>query len=165
MSIILGIDPGIDRVGFGLIRHKALGEVEYLNSGVIHTSKYLTMGQRLSMVRQDLRTLITENEPMEMALEALFYFKNAKTIIPVAQARGVIIEVANFKNLEVFEYTPSQIKLNLTGNGKAVKYDIQMAVARILNLASLITPDDASDALAIAICHTRFKEVSSRISN
>ncbi len=165
MSIILGIDPGYDRVGFGVINHLGVGKLEYINSGIIHTPKELTVGQRLSMIRQDLRMLISDSTPSQMALEALFYFKNAKTVIPVAQARGVILETANFKGLETFEYTPSQIKLNLTGNGKALKQDIQHAVARLLNLSQIISSDDASDALAIAICHTRFLEASRRFSS
>jgi len=90
-----------------------------------------------------------------LAIEALFFFKNAKTVIGVAQARGVILETAACRELKVFEYTPMQVKLNLTGFGRADKQLVQVMIAELLSLPSIIKPDDASDALALAVCHAR----------
>jgi len=93
--------------------------------------------------------------PDVIAVEGLFFFKNAKTAIPVAQARGVIIEACGSAGLKVFEYTPMQVKLALTGFGKADKKTVQYIIAQQLNLPNIIRPDDASDALAVAVCHAR----------
>jgi crossover junction endodeoxyribonuclease RuvC len=99
--------------------------------------------------------LIDQFTPDVLAIEALFFFKNAKTVISVAQARGVILEAASCKCLSVAEYTPMQVKLNLTGFGRADKQLVQIMIAQLLGLPAIIKPDDASDALALAVCHAR----------
>ncbi len=113
------------------------------------------------MIREDLIDLVGEYEPDEVAVEAIFFFKNAKTLVPVAQARGVILEALAANGLVAGEYTPMQVKLQLTGYGKAEKPEVQWAVAKLLGLSEIVKPDDASDALAIAVTHGR---MSSAIS-
>jgi crossover junction endodeoxyribonuclease RuvC len=131
------------------------GCYRYIASGIIQTSKDLGPGARLSIIRKDLDQLIGEYIPDVLAIEGLFFFKNAKTVISVAQARGVILETAAQRNLPVFEYTPMQVKLNLTGFGRADKKLVQVMIADLLRLPEIIKPDDASDALALAVCHAR----------
>lgn len=155
---ILGIDPGTATVGFGVLDAKGRGNQDSLNyiaSGIIQTSKHSPAGTRLSIIREDLISLINEYRPDVLAIEAIFFFKNAKTLVPVAQARGVIIEAASHMGVQTYEYTPMQVKLNLTGFGKADKKLVQVMIARLFGLPDIIRPDDASDALAIAVCHAR----------
>jgi crossover junction endodeoxyribonuclease RuvC len=152
---IMGIDPGTATVGFGVIDWLGINDLRCIAAGVISTSKALSAGDRLVMIRSDLLSLIEKYQPDVMAVEAIFFFKNAKTLVPVSQARGVILEAGAASGIKVAEYTPQQVKLNLTGFGRAEKSEIQQMVARLLNHDEVIKPDDAADALAIAICHAR----------
>lgn len=152
---ILGIDPGTASVGYGLIDCLTPSSYRCLATGIIQTARHLAMGDRLRIIRQDVISLIEEFRPHLMSLEAIFFFKNAKTLVPVAQARGVILESAASMGLPVFEYTPMQVKLNLTGFGRADKRDVQLAVSRLIGHEKPVRPDDAADALALAICHAR----------
>jgi crossover junction endodeoxyribonuclease RuvC len=152
---ILGIDPGTATVGFGVVDKLDGDWFRYIASGIISTSKELPSAARLSMIRKDLLSLLEEYKPSVVAVEAIFFFKNAKTIIPVAQAKGVILEASSTAGYSTVEYTPMQVKMCLTGDGKADKKFIQSTVASLLNLSQIIKPDDASDGLAIAICHAR----------
>jgi crossover junction endodeoxyribonuclease RuvC len=147
-------------VGYGVLTVGEMDRFEYIGSGTIRTDKALEAGERLRIIRQDLDQLIGEYAPDVLAIEALFFFKNAKTVISVAQARGVILEAAACRKLPVFEYTPMQVKLNLTGFGRADKQLVQVMIAELLGLSSIIKPDDASDALALAVCHARSKRPS-----
>jgi crossover junction endodeoxyribonuclease RuvC len=158
---ILGIDPGTATVGFGVVDWVAGDKFRYISSGVISTPKAMAPANRLKMIREDLIDLVREYEPDEVAVEAIFFFKNAKTLVPVAQARGVILEALAANGLVAGEYTPMQVKLQLTGYGKAEKPEVQWAVAKLLGLSEIVKPDDASDALAIAVTHGR---MSSAIS-
>lgn len=157
---ILGIDPGTATVGFGVLDRLDKNSLEYVASGIIQTPKTLPAGQRLGIIRADLITLIGEYRPDVVAIESIFFFKNAKTLVPVAQARGVILEAAASFNLDVSEYTPMQVKQTLTGYGKSEKREVQHGVARLFGLAEIISPDDASDAIAIAVCHARMSMMS-----
>ena len=152
---ILGIDPGTATVGYGVIDCPAKETFRWVASGVILTPKHLSPGERLAIIRTDILSLMDEFRPDCLSVEAIFFFKNAKTVIPVAQARGVILEAAATRCTATFEYTPMQVKLNLTGTGKADKKLVQEAVSRLLDLPQLIKPDDAADAVAIAVCHAR----------
>ncbi len=155
---ILGIDPGTATVGYGVLDSSGRGGQEslrYIASGVITTPKEFTPGKRLGIIRCDVISLIEEFKPDCLAIESLFFFKNAKTVIPVAQARGVILEAAESQGLEAHGYTPMQVKMHLTGYGKADKSMIQDTVQRLLDLPAIIKPDDAADAVAIAVCHCR----------
>ncbi|MBX3075066.1 crossover junction endodeoxyribonuclease RuvC [Candidatus Obscuribacterales bacterium] len=159
---ILGIDPGTAAVGFGVVDKREGDSYRYITSGVISTPKTMSNPQRLAMIRADMITLLDEYKPDVVAVEAIFFFKNAKTLVPVSQARGVILESAATGGYDIAEYTPMQVKLCLTGHGRADKSFVQTAVAKLLNLSQIIKPDDANDAIAIAVCHARM-DVSSAV--
>lgn len=152
---ILGIDPGTATTGYGIIDLADQNSYRYIGSGIIQTSKLLAMSVRLKMIREDVLSLVELFSPDAVAIESIFFFKNAKTLVPVAQARGVIIEAVASRGLAVSEYTPMQVKMSVSGYGKAEKSEIQFVVARLLNHSQIIKPDDACDAVAIAICHAR----------
>jgi len=157
---ILGIDPGTATVGFGVLdcpppSGLAREHFQCIAAGVIKTPKELCAGERLKMIREDLLTLIGEYKPDVAVVEAIFFFKNAKTLVPVAQARGVILEAAAASGIPVAEYTPMQVKLTVAGFGRAEKQVVQECIARLFNHSQIIRPDDAADALALAICHSR----------
>jgi crossover junction endodeoxyribonuclease RuvC len=149
---ILGIDPGTGIMGWGIIEMNA-GKIKPLKYGCIRTKPNLPQPERLIHIFESLSVIIEENRPDEVAIEELFFFKNAKTIISVAEARGVAIVAAKKFNLPVFEYTPLQVKQALTGYGRADKNQIQEMVRVSCSLKICPKPDDAADALAIAICH------------
>lgn len=152
---ILGIDPGTATTGYGIIELCQRNTYRYLGSGIIQTSKNLSMPERLKIIREDVLSLIDNYQPENIAIESIFFFKNAKTLVPVAQARGVILEAAGFRSIPLAEYTPMQVKMSVAGYGKAEKKEIQYIVAKLLNHSTIIRPDDAADAVAIAICHAR----------
>lgn len=156
---IMGIDPGTATVGYGVVEFTPRDSFEYISSGTIQTPSTMSAGKRLNMIRADLVTLIDMFKPDILAVEAIFFFKNVKTVVPVAQARGVILEVGATFDLITYEYTPMQVKLQISGHGRAEKIEVQQAVARVLNLKEIIKPDDASDALALAVCHARMSHV------
>ncbi len=152
---IFGIDPGTATTGYGVLDYTSGSSFAYITSGIVQTGKDLPMPERLKMIRADMLSLLEEYEPDIVSVEQIFFFKNAKTLVPVAQSRGVILEAAASLGLDVAEYTPMQVKLNLTGFGKADKKVVQFTVAKLLGHDEVIKPDDASDALALAICHAR----------
>ena len=156
--IILGIDPGYAIVGFGVIDYDGYN-YSVVDYGVIETSKDELMPVRLGIVYDGITELINKYKPDCMAIEELFYFKNQKTIVPVAEARGVTLLAGINNNANIFEYTPLQIKQALTGNGRAEKKQIQFMVTSILGLNSIPKPDDAADALAVAITHANFNQM------
>ena len=150
---ILGIDPGYGIVGYGIIdTHRNNYVVEY---GVIETPKEESFPVRLLRIEESLRVLLETYKPDEVAIEELFYFRNQTTVIPVAEARGVIVLTAQKYCERIFEYTPMQIKQALTGNGRADKKQMQFMVKNVLGLEKIPKPDDAADALAVAICHSQ----------
>ena len=149
---ILGIDPGTATLGWGVI--EVTGQINKLLAyGEINTKKTSSASARLYEIAQDLETLIIKHRPDEAAVEELFFFKNQKTIISVAQARGVIFLTLERLGITIAEYTPLQIKQALTNYGRADKTQVQLMVKNILKLKNIPKPDDAADALAIAICH------------
>ena len=150
---ILGIDPGYGIVGFGIIdTHRDNAVVDY---GVIETPKTEPFAERLMHIEEALRVIFETYKPDEVAIEELFYFRNQTTVIPVAEARGVIVLTARKHCERIFEYTPMQIKQALTGNGRAEKKQMQFMVKSVLGLEKIPKPDDAADALAVAICHSQ----------
>ncbi len=150
---ILGIDPGYAIVGYGIIdTHKNNAVVDY---GVIETPKEDSLPIRLQRIEEGLRVLFETYKPDEVAVEELFFFHNQTTAIPVAEARGVIVLTSQKYCGRTFEYTPIQIKQALTGNGRADKKQMQFMVKNVLGLASIPKPDDAADALAVALCHSQ----------
>ena len=155
--VILGIDPGYAIVGYGIIdTNKPNLVVDY---GVITTEKEDSMPVRLEILDSSLKFLFDKYKPDVVAIEELFYFKNQKTVIQVAQARGVIVLACQKYCGNIYEYTPLQIKQALTGQGRAEKKQVQYMVKAILGLNSIPQPDDAADALAVAICHSQTSSV------
>jgi len=149
--IILGIDPGIADTGFGVIK-KTNDSFRAEAFGAITTKKTDTLADRLQELFDEIKGLIKKHKPERIAVEQLFFAKNAKTAITVAHARGVILLAARTAGCEVHEYTPLQVKQAITGYGAADKNQIQHMVKTILALKNIPKPDDAADALAIAIC-------------
>lgn len=154
--IILGIDPGYAIVGYGVIE-KTNSLTRVIDYGVITTHKDERMCDRLVKIADALEVIIDKYKPDCMSIEELFFQNNQKTAINVAMARGVTLYVANKKlgSDKLFEYTPLQIKQALTGNGRAEKQQVQYMVKAILNLKSIPKPDDAADALAVALCQSQ----------
>lgn len=150
--IILGIDPGYGRVGWGLIVKKT-PNAQYLAHGLIETDAKSGYYQRIFNIYEQINTIIDQYKPEEMAMESVFFNTNAKTAILTSQARGAIALSALIKNIKVFDYTPLQVKNALIGYGRAEKKQIQSLVQIQLNLKEKITQDDSADALAIALTH------------
>ncbi|MBP7739608.1 MAG: crossover junction endodeoxyribonuclease RuvC [Leptotrichiaceae bacterium] len=153
---ILGIDPGVAIVGYSVIDFEK-GSYFVQDYGCIYTSKDDDMPLRLEKIYNSLENIIKLWKPEDMAIENLFFFKNQKTIIEVGQARGVITLSGQKNGLNLFSYTPLQVKMGIAGYGKADKKQIQEMVKLILKLENIPKPDDASDALAIAITHINSK--------
>jgi crossover junction endodeoxyribonuclease RuvC len=153
---ILGIDPGIGIVGFGLIEANGAKPPIALDWGTLTTHKTRTDSERLLEIYTDLTQLLLDLAPDAVSVERIFFFKNAKTLVPVSQARGVILLCIQAQGLALAEYTPMQVKQALTGYGKSTKQEIQAMVAQQLGLPEPPRPDDAADALAMAICHAQF---------
>jgi crossover junction endodeoxyribonuclease RuvC len=157
--LILGIDPGTAITGWGIIKDDGKKDVEMVAYGSIETSKNKSDVDRLKETANDLKAIIKEYQPDEMAIEELFFFKNLKTAIKVAQSRGVLMFVTVDQKISVAEYTPLQIKQALTGYGRADKRQMQIMVQSILKLKDIPKPDDAADALAVAICHQQSRKI------
>lgn len=149
---ILGIDPGIGRTGWGAIEVQS-SEFRVQNYGCIETEAKINIEKRLLEIYIRLNDIIKENNPDVLAIEELFFNTNAKTALIVGQARGVILLSAAQNNLPVSIYTPLQIKMALTGYGRAEKAQIGQMVKTLLRLQTIPKPDDVADALAIAIAH------------
>ena len=152
--LILGIDPGIAIVGFGLIESDR-GSVRMLQYGVVTTEAGLPLATRLVQIENDMTALIAQLNPDEIAIEELFFSKNITTGIAVAHGRGVILCTAERLGVPIFEYTPMQVKQAVAGYGLADKKQVMDMTKRLLKLKAVPKPDDAADALAIAICHAR----------
>ncbi|MBR5571993.1 MAG: crossover junction endodeoxyribonuclease RuvC [Oscillospiraceae bacterium] len=151
---ILGIDPGVAIVGFGLIESER-GTQRMLQYGAINTSAGLPLATRLVQIERDMSELLAEFKPDEVAVEELFFSKNITTGIAVAHARGVILATIEKAGIPVYEYTPMQVKQAVVGYGLAEKNQVMDMTKRLLKLRAVPKPDDAADALAIAICHAR----------
>ncbi|MFH1563807.1 MAG: crossover junction endodeoxyribonuclease RuvC [Nitrospirota bacterium] len=150
--IVLGIDPGLATTGYGVI--KSLDrKLEVINYGCLLTKSGLPLSARLLTIYQQTKQLILTYKPDIVVIEEIFFCKNVKTALQVGHARGVIMLAASEANTEIAEYTPLQVKQSLTGFGRADKKQIQEMVKILLNLKTIPKPDDAADALAIAICH------------
>ena len=151
---ILGIDPGMAIVGYGMIGIEN-ENIKLLTSGSIQTDKKLCDSKRLLEIYNDLSQIIEKYQPDCASVEQLFFFKNQKTIIPVAEARGVILTVLEKYNIPTFSYTPMEVKQVLTGYGRADKKEVEQMVRFTLDTKELPKLDDTIDAIAIAICHSR----------
>ena len=152
--IILGIDPGVATIGFGLVRAER-NRNQLLRYGVITTPPGIPLSNRLLQISNDMEELIHAFHPDEMAVEELFFTKNITTGIAVAHGLGVILLAAEKLGVPVFEYTPMQVKQAVVGYGKAEKRQVMLMTQRLLHMKEIPRPDDAADALALAICHSR----------
>ena len=151
---ILGIDPGMAIVGYALVEYES-DQFNLLTSGSIQTSKNLSDSKRLLEIYNDLSTIIEKYSPDCASVEELFFFKNQKTVIPVAEARGVILTVLEKFDIPTYSYTPMEVKQVLTGYGRAEKKEVEQMVKLTLETDKLPKLDDTVDAIAIAICHSR----------
>ncbi len=165
--IILGIDPGTATTGYGIIDYQK-SKFKILDYGCILTKQGLDLADRLCLISGEMEKIIKKFHPEIMAVEEIFYFKNAKTVISVSQARGAILLTGKKKRLTIFEFTPLQVKQAVVGYGRADKKQVQAMVKAILNLKEIPRPDDAADALAIAICaasNIKFKNQISKVKD
>ncbi|MBI2002972.1 MAG: crossover junction endodeoxyribonuclease RuvC [Candidatus Wildermuthbacteria bacterium] len=149
--IILGLDPGTAITGYGVIKISSRRTAECLAYGCIRTSKDLSQPKRLVALEKGVQDIVKQWAPRAAAVEQLYFFKNLKTALPVSEARGVILCALEKMNIPIREFTPLQIKMAITGYGRAEKIQVQKMVQRALRLPSLPKPDDAADALGIAI--------------
>lgn len=149
---ILGIDPGTATTGWAVLEERA-GKIVPVAYGDISTAKNNSDDSRILEAAEDLKRIIKKHKPTEAAIESLFFFKNQKTVIQVAQSRGAILLTLRQNNVRVFSYTPLQVKQALTGYGRAEKKQMQQMTKNILHLNCVPKPDDTADALAIAVCH------------
>ena len=150
--IILGIDPGYAIVGYGVVDYRN-NHFTTLDYGAVTTPAGMDFTDRLQIIYDDVDTLIKRYRPAAIAIEKLFFNSNQKTAIDVAQARGVIVLAAKKNGVDLFEYTPLQVKQSVVGYGRAVKHQVMEMTRVILHLKDVPKPDDAADALAIAVCH------------
>lgn len=153
--VILGIDPGYGIVGFGVIEKNNRGKCTLIDYGAIKTPTDETFPIRLAIIDEAIKRLIDKHKPDAVAVEELFFNTNITTGIKVAEARGVIVCAAVKECSELYEYTPAQIKLAITGTGKAEKRQVQYMTKVMLNLKEIPRPDDAADALAVALTHAQ----------
>jgi crossover junction endodeoxyribonuclease RuvC len=150
--ITIGIDPGTATTGFSIVEKNHKGEIKLLDYGCIKTSAGLPMSIRLNQIAKDLKTLIKKWKPNHSSIEKLFFNKNVKTAITVAQARGVILQTLEENHIGQDEYTPLEVKSAVCGHGKADKKMVQEMIKIILGLSKVPKPDDAADAIALALC-------------
>ena len=151
----MGFDPGLATLGYGVIEKSKAYKPKMIDYGIVSTPKEENLAVRLCLLEEGIKQLIAKYKPEEIAVEELFFAKNVTTGINVAHARGVLLLTAVKECGRLFEYTPLQIKQALTGYGRADKHQIQAMVKSYLNLKSIPRPDDAADALAVALCHAQ----------
>jgi crossover junction endodeoxyribonuclease RuvC len=162
--IILGIDPGIAIVGYGIIEYKD-NKFKVIDYGAITTPAHTNILSRLETIYKGINILIKNYNVDEIGIEELFFNKNVKTAITVAQARGVIMLACGHNDKPVYEYTPLQVKQGVVGYGRADKAQVQQMVKSFLNLKSVPKPDDVADALAVAICHCHSNKLEETFKN
>ena len=154
---ILGIDPGYGIVGYSIIEYKG-NSFKFIEADSVKTDSNLSFNQRLCMIYDELDKIIDKYKPTDAAVETLYFNQNSKTVIGVAEARGVILLKLKQSNINTKEYTPLQVKQAVTGYGRASKNQVQEMVKSILNLKTIPKLDDTTDAMAIAICHAHSKD-------
>ncbi len=153
VSPVLGIDPGIGTTGYGIVGENSQGEVVLVDYGAIETQPRAPMPERLLVLHEAVTNVLRKYQPESVAVEQLFFGKNVTTAISVGQARGVALLAAAEAGLQVYEYKPAEVKQALSGYGNADKRQMQEMVKLMLHLDHIPRPDDAADAVAIAVCH------------
>lgn len=149
---VIGIDPGTATTGYGVVEEQA-GRELLVAYGVISTPSGMDMPLRLLTIHREINGLLEQYRPEAVAVEEIFHHKNARTVVTVAQSRGVILMTAAAAGIDIAEYTPLQVKQAVVGYGQAEKKQIQLMVQKILHMKELPRPDDAADGLALALCH------------
>ncbi len=162
---VIGIDPGTAITGFGIIEENTDGSIQPLDYGVIRTESSLKPEERLVSIYRQLGEVVSRHRIESAAVEKLFFQKNAKTALSVGEARGVILLALTQKGIPLYEYNPVDIKQAVTGYGRADKPQMQQMVKVLLELDEIPRPDDAADALAVAICHIHQRKFSDAISD
>lgn len=158
---VIGIDPGSRVCGYGVLESRN-GDVEHLASGSIAPGNGLPLYQRLKIIYESLIDVIGEHSPEAMSVEDIFFAKNAKSAIKLGEARGVALLAASNSGISVFEYSPTRIKLALTGSGRASKREVQRMLTIMLGVSEFET-EDASDAVAIALCHIHLSRIEAKL--
>ncbi|HWQ21527.1 MAG TPA: crossover junction endodeoxyribonuclease RuvC [Clostridia bacterium] len=151
--LTLGIDPGLARIGYGVVSSDG-DTVALLDYGCLETHAGTPYADRLKYIYDGVRRLVRRYKPDAVALESLFFFRNARTVMKVSEARGVIVLAVGTCHVPAFEYTPQQVKQAVSSYGMETKRNVEIAVRQILGVEERITPDDTADAIAIALCHT-----------
>ena len=162
--IILGIDPGIAIVGYGIVEYKN-NKFRVIDYGAITTPSTMDTTKRLERIYKGIDILIKNYNIDKVGVEELFFNKNVKTAITVAQARGVILLACSHNDKPIYEYTPLQVKQGVVGYGRAQKSQVQQMVTSMLNLKEIPKPDDVADALAVAICHAHANKLEKTLKN
>jgi crossover junction endodeoxyribonuclease RuvC len=157
--LALGIDPGTATMGYGVVRGRGEG-LSLVTCGAITTPSTMPLAERLQVIYLSLIDLIDRHRPDEVAVEALFFNKNVRTALAVGQARGVALLAAAHRGIAVSEYTPLQVKQTVVGYGRATKQQVQQMLPVLLDLSFVPEPDDAADAVAIAICHLHLSQLA-----
>jgi crossover junction endodeoxyribonuclease RuvC len=161
--VIIGIDPGLATTGYGIIKiENRKSKFEIIDYGCIRTAPKIPFAERLEIIYKELNNLIKKYKPDKIAIEKIFFARNVKTAMQIGEARGVVTLIAVQNKIPIFEFTPLQIKQALTSYGQASKEQIQKMVKIILNLKEIPKPDDAADALAIAITCSQNKITANR---
>lgn len=162
--IIMGIDPGFAITGFGIVKYEG-NRFSVLDYGAVTTEASMKLSQRLLVLNNRLEELIQKQKPDAVAIEELFFNKNIKTALTVGHGRGVAVLAAARSGVDIFEYTPLQVKQSVVGYGRAEKAQIQQMVKALLNLKAIPKPDDVADALAVAICHGNSHRMGAILGN
>ena len=161
--LVLGIDPGTAITGYGLVTESPAGQLGTVGYGIIQTPKEQNPGERLQIIFQKLKEIINLHHPESGSVEKLFFQRNVRTAMAVGQGRGVVLLALAEAGITVVEYTPSEVKQAISGYGSAEKKQVQQMVKLLLNLKTLPQPDDAADALALAICHLHSRRMQALI--
>ena len=151
--IVLGVDPGINTTGYGVIRRGQNGVVSLVECGVIRTEPATPLPKRLKEIYEGISEVVAYHKPSVVAVEGVFYAKNVRTTVILGHARGAILLAATMRDLPVAEYSPAEIKSAVVGTGRATKEQVQFMVQRLLRLKEAPKPSDAADGVAVALCH------------
>ncbi|HEV2128178.1 MAG TPA: crossover junction endodeoxyribonuclease RuvC [Thermomicrobiales bacterium] len=161
--VTIGIDPGTAILGYGVVAGD--DRIEVLDFGVVETGSKQDMPERLRILHESMTGLLERHQPDELAVEQLLFGRNVTTAISVGQARGVVLLAAAQRGVPVFEYSPAEVKNAIVGYGKADKRQMQEMVRILLELSEVPHPDDAADALAVALCHAQTRQFSSHLDS
>ena len=162
--MVLGIDPGTARLGYGLIKKEG-AKLLHVEHGCLETPKQMPQAERLHTLFEQLEEIIQKHKPELMGVEKIFFAKNVKTAMTVSEARGIILLKAQMHKLRILEHTPMQIKQAVSGYGGADKRQVQEMVCRLMSLREIPKPDDAADALAVAYCTAVSESLQAKISH